>query len=145
MKHLEVVAAIIIVDNQILCVQRSKTKYAYTSYKYEFPGGKIEKHETPEQALLREIREELHMDITIQRPYLTTQHTYPDFKITLHSFICSCPTKDLTLTEHLQANWMPVDLTLDRAEVDIEVVDKICMRGSEGKFIIHNSQFIIHN
>ena len=131
MKHLEVVAAIIIVDNQILCVQRSKTKYAYTSYKYEFPGGKIEKHETPEQALLREIREELHMDITIQRPYLTSQHTYPDFKITLHSFICSCPTKDLTLTEHLQANWMPVDLiaTLDWAEADIEVVDKMVYEG----------------
>ena len=46
---------------------------------------------------------------------------YPDFKFTLHSFICSCPTKELTLTEDLQANRMPVDLTLDRAEADIVV------------------------
>ena len=46
---------------------------------------------------------------------------YPDFKFTLHSFICSCSTKDLALTEHLQANWMPVDLTLDREEADIGV------------------------
>ena len=59
----------------------------------------------------------------------------------MHSFICTCPTKDLTLTEHLQANWMPVDLiaTLDRAEADIGVWIRWYMRGSEGQFIIHNS------
>jgi len=127
MKHIEVVAAVIIVDNKILCVQRNKTRFEYTSYRYEFPGGKVEKHETTEQALIREIREELLMDITIQRPFLTTQHAYPDFKLTLHTYICTCPTRDLTLTEHIDAKWMNVDLiaTLDWAEADIQVVDKI--------------------
>ena len=127
MKHIEVVAAVIIVDNKILCVQRNKTRFEYTSYRYEFPGGKVEKHETNEQALRREIREELLMDITIQRPFLTTQHTYPDFKLTLHSFIFTSPTRELTLTEHIDAKWMNVDLiaTLDWAEADIPLVDKI--------------------
>jgi 8-oxo-dGTP diphosphatase len=127
MKHIEVVAAVIIVDTKILCVQRNKTRFEYTSYRYEFPGGKVEKHETPEQALRREIREELLMDISIQRPFMTTQHTYPDFKLTLHSYICTCPTRELTLTEHIDAKWMNVDLiaTLDWAEADIPVVDKI--------------------
>jgi len=131
MKHLEVVAAVIIVDDKILCVQRNKTKYEYTSYKYEFPGGKVEKKETPEQALLREIREELHMDITILRPFLTTQHTYPDFKLTLHSYLCTCPNRDLTLTEHIDAKWMDRDLlaVLDWAEADVDVVDKIVYEG----------------
>ena len=57
----------------------------------------------------------------MQRPLPDPPTYYPDFKFTLHSFICSCSTKDLALTEHLQANWMPVDLTLDRAEADIGV------------------------
>lgn len=131
MKHIEVVAAVIVVDNRILCVQRGKNKYGYISYKYEFPGGKIEKKETPEQALLREIREELQMDITIQRPFLTVNHTYPDFKLTLQTYLCTSPNKELTLTEHIDAKWMPVDLiaTLDWVEADIEVVDKIVYEG----------------
>jgi len=138
MKHIEVVAAVIVVDNKLLCVQRDKNKYEYISYKYEFPGGKVEKGETNEQALLREIREELKMEITIQREFLTVNHTYPDFNLSLHTYLCSTPNKDLTLTEHIDAKWMPVDLiaTLDWVEADIEVVDKIVY---VGEFIIHNS------
>lgn len=127
MKHIEVVAAVIIVDNRILCVQRNKNKYDYISYKYEFPGGKVEKGETLEQALVREIQEELKLDITIQQEFLTVEHTYPDFKIKLHSFICQCSNPDLTLTEHIDFKWMDRDLlaTLDWAEADILIVDKI--------------------
>jgi len=131
MKHIEVVAAVIIVDQKILCVQRDKNKHDYISYKYEFPGGKVEKGETHEAALTREIREELRMDITIDRPYLTVEHAYPDFNITLHCFLCSCEYPHLTLTEHIDAKWMPIDLiaTLDWAEADIKVVDKIVYEG----------------
>lgn len=133
MKHIEVVAAVIIADQKILCVQRGATRYDYTSYKYEFPGGKVEKGETPEAALLREIQEELHLDINIQRPFLAVEYAYPHFSIRLHSYLCTCAGTRLTLTEHIDAKWMPVDLiaTLDWAEADIAVVDKIVYEGVE--------------
>ena len=65
MKHYEVVAAIIEHDNKILCMQRNKSKFVYTSYKFEFPGGKIEAGEENHEALERELREEMDMDINI--------------------------------------------------------------------------------
>ena len=70
MKTIEVVAAIIQNNNQILCVQRGPSKYAYVSHKYEFPGGKVEAGETKEQAIIREIKEELHIDIINPQFYL---------------------------------------------------------------------------
>jgi len=131
MKHILVVAAVIILDQRILCVQRNKNKYDYISYKYEFPGGKVEKGETPAEALHREIQEELKLDITIQRDFLTVEHAYPDFNITLHSFICTCADPNPTLTEHIDLKWMDRDLiaTLDWAEADIPIVDKIVYEG----------------
>lgn len=133
MKHIEVVAAVIVVNRKVLCVQRNKDKYDYISYKYEFPGGKVEKGESLEQALRREILEELNMDIRIQRDFLTVKHDYPDFRITLHSFLCTCDHKDLTLNEHIDSKWMDRDLlaVLDWAEADIAVVDKIVYEGEE--------------
>jgi 8-oxo-dGTP diphosphatase len=133
MKHLEVVAAVILIDNKILCVRRGRDKYDYTSYKYEFPGGKVEKGETHEAALRREIWEELKMDIRVEQEVLTVNHAYPDFTISLHTYLCTCDSKDLTLTEHIESNWMERDLiaTLDWAEADIAVVDKIVYEGEE--------------
>ena len=133
MKHIEVVAAVIVVDRKILCVQRNKNKYDYISYKYEFPGGKVERGESNEQALRREILEELNMDIRIQRDFLTVKHDYPDFRITLHAFLCTCDTKELTLNEHVDVKWMDRDLlaVLDWAEADIAIVDKIVYEGEE--------------
>ena len=131
MKKIDVVAAVIVNNEKVLCVQRNTTKYDYLSYKYEFPGGKVEKGETREDALTREIHEELLMDIIIDRPFLTVEHAYPDFNITLHCFLCSCENPQHTLTEHIDAKWMPIDLiaTLDWAEADIKVVDKIVYEG----------------
>jgi len=133
MKHIEVVAAVVIANHRILCVQRNKDKYDYISYKYEFPGGKVEKGETLQQALQRELHEELDLDITIEHHFLTVEHMYPDFKISLHGFICHCDNPKLTLNEHLQAKWMPVDLiaTLDWADADIPIVDKIIEEAGE--------------
>ena len=86
MKHIEVVAAIIILDNKILCVQRNKNKFDYISYKFEFPGGKVEKGESNEDALIREIKEELIMDITIRNHFLTVDHLGVDFPLVYHFF-----------------------------------------------------------
>jgi 8-oxo-dGTP diphosphatase len=127
MKHIEVVAAIIIHDSKILCVQRGPAKYDYISHKWEFPGGKVEEGETKITAIKREIKEELHMDITVDAFLTTVQHAYPDFHITMHSFLCSCDTAELNLTEHRALKWLSKDelKDLDWAEAGEEIVSKI--------------------
>jgi 8-oxo-dGTP diphosphatase len=127
MKHIEVAAAIIINNDKILCVQRNTNKYEYISLKYEFPGGKIEDGETSMAALIREIKEELSMDIVINNPFLTVNHDYPDFSLTMESFVCSCTDSNLTLTEHVDYKWLAIDeLTeLDWAAADIPIVKKL--------------------
>ncbi|MDW7732463.1 MAG: (deoxy)nucleoside triphosphate pyrophosphohydrolase, partial [Methanolobus sp.] len=123
----EVVAAIIIDDNKILCVQRDYGKYDYISLKYEFPGGKIESDETKEQALKRELLEELDLDINIDRQFVTVDHQYPDFSVTMHSFICSKLNSNLNLKEHIAFKWVnPENLSnLDWAEADLPIVSKL--------------------
>jgi 8-oxo-dGTP diphosphatase len=128
MKHIEVVGAIIVrADEKILCLQRATHKYQYLSYKFEFPGGKIETDESKEDALKRELREELKLDIDIESDFLTVEHTYPDFQITLHTFICRALQKDFTLTEHIACQWLsPAELeTLDWAEADLPIVAEL--------------------
>lgn len=127
MKSIEVVAAIIVYQDKILCVQRGPSKYDYISLKNEFPGGKVESGETNEAALTREIKEELHMNVSVDSHYLTVNHTYPDFKITMHSFICSSATDELNLTEHVDFKWLRKDELglLDWAAADIPIVEKL--------------------
>ncbi|WP_201502203.1 (deoxy)nucleoside triphosphate pyrophosphohydrolase [Psychrobacter cibarius] len=127
MKTIEVVAAIIVDDGKILCAQRGKNKLDYLSEKFEFPGGKLENNETLEQALAREIREELNMPISVDRLLLTVEHTYPDFKIIMHSFICYTQSRALVLNEHLQALWLTIaELdALDWAAADIPIVEQL--------------------
>ena len=83
MKHIEVVTAIIQHEDKILCVQRGPAKYEYIEYKFEFPGGKVEPHETNKEALIRELKEELRLEIRQVSYYTTIKHPYLDFKITL--------------------------------------------------------------
>lgn len=127
MKSIEVVAAIIIFKDKILCVQRGPSKYDYISLKYEFPGGKVESGETNEEALAREIKEELHMTVSVDSHFLTVDHTYPDFKIIMHSFICSSDTDQLKLTEHVAFKWLQKNELgiLDWAAADIPIVEKL--------------------
>ena len=105
MKQIEVVAAIIIFDSKILCVKRDHHKYNYLSFKYEFPGGKVEENETNEIALIREIDEELNMKINIENNFLTVNHIYPDFSIKMYSFICSCENSKLIIRIRLGWSW----------------------------------------
>ncbi len=127
MKRIDVVAGIIFFQDQILCVQRPKHKLSYISEKFEFPGGKIEEGETKEEALHRELLEELNILTKIKSPYLTVVHQYPDFELTMHSFICEVETKELTLQEHIDLKWLTAgELTpLDWAAADIPIVDKL--------------------
>ena len=85
-KKISVVAAIIRRDNQIFATQRG-----YGHYKdwWEFPGGKIEEGETPEEALIREIREELNTEINVDSYLITVHYDYPEFQLTMDCFWCS--------------------------------------------------------
>ena len=126
-KKVIVVAAIIIHNDKILCLQRGENKFEYISKKYEFPGGKIELGETRKQTVVREIQEELKMDITPNQDFLTVEHEYPDFFLTMHSFICSCDDPTVYLTEHIDYKWLTISelYGLDWAEADIPIVDKL--------------------
>ena len=121
MKRIEVVAAIIHdADGRIFATQRG-----YGEFKdyWEFPGGKIEPGETPEQALKREIWEELETRIEVERFVTTVEYDYPAFHLTMHCYWCSVESGSLTLKEHEAArwlaptqlrsvNWLPADLSI---------------------------------
>ena len=127
MKKVEVVAAVILFEDKILCVQRPTSKLSYISEKFEFPGGKIEEGETKEQALKRELIEELNITPKIENLFLTVVHKYPDFELTMHSFICKANTLDVTLNEHISMKWLKQDemKSLDWAAADVPIVDKL--------------------
>jgi 8-oxo-dGTP diphosphatase len=132
MKHIEVVGAIIIRNDKILCLQRNTHKYDYLSHKFEFPGGKIEANESKKAALRRELREELDLEIEIKNEFLKVIHSYPDFKITLHSYICEALQNEFILKEHISYKWLTfTDLkTLDWAEADLPIVAKLAEKGN---------------
>lgn len=129
MKKVEVVAAVIIKDSKILCVQRGVSKLDYISKKWEFPGGKIEENESFEDALMREIQEELRLNIRIEKLFLTVEHTYQDFHLTMHSYLCETENTELTLTEHLDFKWLEKEnlIALDWAAADVPIVNKLML------------------
>jgi 8-oxo-dGTP diphosphatase len=131
MKKIEVVAAIIYFEDKILCVQRPKNKLSYISEKFEFPGGKIEQGETQKEALKRELFEELNILTEIKSFFSTDIHEYPDFELTMHSFICKVTTKELNLNEHIAQEWLSLNELnkLDWAAADIPIVKKLIMHG----------------
>ena len=131
MKLVEVVAAIIKFGNKFLCLQRDQSQYDYVSLKYEFPGGKLEANESREEALIREIKEELNYDIQIEQRFLTVEHRYPDFQLLMHSYLCTTKDTHFILTEHINYKWLTVNQLdyLDWAAADMPIVEKL-MRNS---------------
>jgi len=127
MKKIEVVAAVIQHKGKILAVQRGPAKYDYISEKWEFPGGKMEAGETEQETIIREIKEELDMDISVNSKLITVEHTYPDFHLTMHTYMCETNQSEPTLTEHLAYQWLEKsELTkLDWAGADVPIVEAI--------------------
>ena len=125
MKQIEVVAAIIHdVEGCIFATQRG-----YGDYKdfWEFPGGKMEAGETPEEALQREIWEELETRIVIERLVTTVEYDYPKFHLKMHCFWCHIESGSLTLKEHEAARWLRKDEleSVGWLPADLEVVERI--------------------
>ena len=103
MKIIEVVAAIIIKDDQVFATQRG---YGEFQGWWEFPGGKMEAGESPQEALKREIREELDADVLVKELLETVEWDYPNFHLTMHCFICNLLSESLHLNEHEAATWL---------------------------------------
>lgn len=103
MKTIEVVAAIIHQNPQIFATQRG-----YGDFKggWEFPGGKVEHGEAPEAALVREIREELAVEISVGELLTTVEYDYPNFHLTMHCYLCRLTGGEITLLEHEAARWL---------------------------------------
>jgi 8-oxo-dGTP diphosphatase len=103
MKNISVVAAIIVKDNMVFATQRG-----YGEFKdwWEFPGGKIEVGETPEQALKREIQEELDTEISVDKYITTVDYDYPNFHLNMRCYICHVIKGKLELLEAEQAKWL---------------------------------------
>ena len=106
MKTIEVVAAIIRKDNKIFATQRGTGEFKGG---WEFPGGKIELGETPQNALIREIKEELDVQIEVNQLLETVEYDYPNFHLTMHCFWCELISGDLVLKEHQDAKWLTKD------------------------------------
>ena len=126
---IEVFAGIIYSGSRILCFKKGTSKHSYLSNKYEFPGGKLESNESPEQALVREFKEELDLDINIESLCLvcSIDYTYPDFDVRIHAFLVPHIGKDLILKEHTSMMWVSIyDLqSLDWVPADLQIISKI--------------------
>lgn len=126
MKHIEVVAAVIKHEGKIFATQRG-----YGEFKdgWEFPGGKMESGEAPQEALKREIKEELDTDIRVGKLIKTVDTDYPTFHITMHVFWAEVVSGELKLLEHEAAKWLPIDENLKTAvewlPADLDVVEEI--------------------
>ncbi|MBO7764656.1 MAG: (deoxy)nucleoside triphosphate pyrophosphohydrolase [Bacteroidales bacterium] len=124
MKRIEVVAAIIVRDHEVFATQRG-----YGEWKdwWEFPGGKIEEGESPQDALKREISEELNADISVGELLDTIEWDYPTFHLTMHCFVCSLLSESLYLNEHEASAWLTADTlrSVRWLPADLALLDKI--------------------
>lgn len=124
MEIINVVAAIIVKDNKIFATQRG-----YGDFKggWEFPGGKIEENETPEDALKREIIEELNVHINVDKYIYTVEYDYPKFHLSMRCYICSLIDGNIELKEHSAAKWLSINElnAVDWLPADMSIISLI--------------------
>lgn len=124
-KHYQVVAAVVEHEGRYLCMQKPQTRYAYTSWHWEFPGGKVEKGETEVEAICRELREEMDYEVTPVRHLTTVEHSYPDFSLSLSCWLCKAETTEFVRKEHADHRWLlPSELEqLEWCAADAPVIE----------------------
>ena len=127
MPTIQVVAAIIIRNGEVFATQRG-----YGEWKgwWEFPGGKIEPGECPQEALKREIKEELDADIAVGDLLDTVEWDYPTFHLTMHCYVCTLESESLNRNEHSDSAWLTKD-TLESVKwlpADLVLLEKIAER-----------------
>ncbi|MEI6209181.1 MAG: (deoxy)nucleoside triphosphate pyrophosphohydrolase [Desulfuromonadales bacterium] len=122
MKHIQVACAIIERDGLVLAAQRSAVMSL--PHKWEFPGGKIDQGESPEECLRRELLEEMSVSIFVGNPLSPGTHQYESFIVTLYPFVCSIVSGEIVLHEHSAIVWLPPQKlsTLNWAEADLPVI-----------------------
>ena len=126
MKTINVVAAVIFKDGKIFATQRG-----YGAFKdgWEFPGGKIELEETPQEALVREIQEELDVKIEVGDLIDTIEYDYPSFHLSMDCFWCIVTDGEITLKEAEDARWLSKDelYSVDWLPADMELIEKLVL------------------
>ena len=121
MKTVRVVAAIIEKEDKILIAQRLKGEFKGL---WEFPGGKIEEQEKPEEALIREIKEEMEVDIKINKYLCAIEHDYSTFHLSMDCFVCTLTSEGLHLNDHSAIKWInPFEDKIDWVPADVKVIE----------------------
>lgn len=131
MKHISVSAAIIVRTNpQTQKKELFATQRGYGDFKggWEFPGGKLEPAETPEECIVREIREELATEVKADKIIGVVEYDYPDFHLTMHCILCSVVSGNLELLEHEDAKWLTRETLYS---VDWLAADKLILKNIE--------------
>ena len=125
-KHVKVAAALLFQKGKIFATKRGDSPYAYVAHKYEFPGGKIEEGERGEDAVKRELKEELDLDVKVCSLYASHTFEYPDFIITLFVYECE-QLSDFVLKEHESYAWIaPADLKEEEwAPADADILGSL--------------------
>ena len=125
MKRIHVAAALIIQDRKIFVARRKDA--GELALKWEFPGGKLEEGESGEEAIVREIREELSVGISVQRHFMQVTHQYNSFFLTMEAYLCTLEEGTIILTEHVDSAWITADELdgIDWAAADIPIAEEL--------------------
>lgn len=125
MKTIHVAAAIIKKENKILTAKRNYGEFVDL---WEFPGGKIEPKETPEEALKRELMEEMDITVDIHEHFITIEYDYPTFHLVMDCFLCSLQSNDITLRVHHSYRWVSIKDALNDLKwipADVQIVQAL--------------------